>query len=238
MFAAPLDALQVRFKTNDLLEGKYKDMWRYGWHKLAEIGPRGVLAGWGLSAVRDSFGFGVFFSTFEYIKAQAFYSFITAYYGNLQPYIDDKRLRRGPDAPGGIPTIRPHFAIEPVFLLGAGISASLAQQAICHPLGMIQDVHYNRLEGLDLLSKMQPSTSQTFRNYRHAYEKTFEQCSIQARRIGGWRQWLYRGFFSSTLRQIPSTSAGLIIFELVRRYYGDASEEVRIEKDGYDILLL
>jgi hypothetical protein len=29
----------------------------------------------------------------------------------------------------------------------------------------------------------------------------------------------------------------LIVFEIVRRKYADAGDEVRIEKDGYDILL-
>ena len=213
-------------------------MWRYGWHKLAEIGPRGVFAGWGLSATRDAFGYGAFFATFEYLKGQAFYSFVTIYYGNLRPQLDYKGLRWAPDQPGNVPTIRPHFAVEPAFLLAAGIGASVAQQLFHHPLGLIQDIHYNRLEGLDLQAKMSPSTSQTLRNYRHAYRETFKQCAIQAKRLGGWRKWLFQDFLSTTLRQIPSTSAGLIIFELVRRWYGDQTEEIRIEKDGYDILLV
>jgi hypothetical protein len=54
---------------------------------------------------------------------------------------------------------------------------------------------------------------------------------------GGWRSWLYRGFILNTMKQVPSTSAGLIVFELVRRKYGSQIEAVRIEKDGYDILL-
>jgi hypothetical protein len=35
---------------------------------------------------------------------------------------------------------------------------------------------------------------------------------------------------------VPSTSAGLVIFELVRRRFG-MGEEVKISEDGYDILL-
>lgn len=54
--AAPLDALQARFQTNELLDGQYRNMWAYARHKLAEIGPRGVLAGWSLSFVKDSVG--------------------------------------------------------------------------------------------------------------------------------------------------------------------------------------
>ena len=58
-----------------------------------------------------------------------------------------------------------------------------------------------------------------------------------AKRLGGWRIWLYRGFVMNIVRQVPSTSAGPVIFELVRRRYADESEAVRIETDGYDILL-
>jgi hypothetical protein len=237
MIAAPLDALQVRFNASQLLEGKYPDMWRYGYHKLDEIGIRGVLSGFGVSFVKDSVGFAAFFATFEYVKAQAFYGFITRFYANLEHSLEDTRLRRGPDAASGRPTIRPHFVVEPTFLLLAGMSATIAQQIIQYPLGLFQDAHYARLESLDMETKLKPSAKQTLQIYRDAYAETIKQCGLLARRAGGWRSWAYRGFFTSTLRQVPSTSAGLIIFELVRRMYADGSEEVRIEKDGYDILL-
>lgn len=45
------------------------------------------------------------------------------------------------------------------------------------------------------------------------------------------------GFLLNTLKQVPSTSAGLVIFELVRRWYGNEAEAMRIEMDGYDNLL-
>ena len=75
------------------------------------------------------------------------------------------------------------------------------------------------------------------RNYYHAYEKTWAQVVEQAKAAGGLRRWLYQGFLLSTLKQVPSTSAGLIIFELVRRRVGSDAEALRIERDGYDILL-
>lgn len=55
--------------------------------------------------------------------------------------------------------------------------------------------------------------------------------------MGGWRRWLYKDFVWNTIRSTPSTSAGLIVFELVRRKYGMGDGEVRINEDGYDILL-
>lgn len=59
LIAAPLDALQIRFHAAEMMEGKYKNMWQYASSKTADIGARGIFAGWTLSFVRDSFGFGV-----------------------------------------------------------------------------------------------------------------------------------------------------------------------------------
>ncbi|KAI4166757.1 MAG: hypothetical protein LQ343_007779 [Gyalolechia ehrenbergii] len=82
--AAPLDALAVRFRATDLLNGQiYRSMWQYGYLKTREIGARGILAGWSLSFVKDSLGYGFFFATFEYIKSQSYYAFIARYYGGL-----------------------------------------------------------------------------------------------------------------------------------------------------------
>jgi hypothetical protein len=75
------------------------------------------------------------------------------------------------------------------------------------------------------------------RAYYHAYQETWRQARTQARQVGGMKRWVFRGFWFFTIRQVPSTSAGLVIFELVRRKYGLAGDEVRITQDGYDILL-
>ncbi|KAF1983850.1 putative mitochondrial carrier protein [Aulographum hederae CBS 113979] len=235
--AAPLDALQVRFETNDMLEGKYRNMWHYARDKLREIGPRGVFAGWSLSFVKDAFGYGAFFATFEYLKAQSYYSFVTRYYGKYEPIFSFHPYRGTIREENGRLTIRPHYALEPTFILIAGIAASIVQQVVQHPLSKVQGFHYNRLESLDYAAKLQGSRSHMMRLYYHAYQKTFEQCERQASRHGGWRRWLYRGFFMNTIRQVPSTSAGLIVFEVVRRKYARDSDVVRIEKDGYDVLL-
>ncbi|KAL8704870.1 MAG: hypothetical protein Q9201_001986 [Fulgogasparrea decipioides] len=227
--AAPLDALSVRFKPNDILEGRYKNVWHYGYLKMREIGVRGMLAGWSLSFFKDSLGYGLFFATFEYVKAQSYYAFVTRYYGGL----DWQNLRA--DHHGR--TIKPHYAIEPSFLLVAGISASVAQQVIHHPVDLVQGIYYRSLAAIDNKSRPSMPVSQTVTMYLKAYQKTFQQCRARANCLGGWRSWLYRGFLWNTVKQVPSTSAGLIIFELVRRRYGSEAETVRIEKDGYDILL-
>lgn len=272
--AAPLDAIQTRFerggKGPELIndsKGRPQSMWAFSYAKLREIGVRGIFAGWSLSLTKDSLGSAVFFSSFEYIKAQSFYSFIAWYYGDLSEDVvnilsrlrpstrEEEAFQAAQGAPYSAKTIRPHYAIEPGFLMLAGIGASVAQQVVLHPLTHIQIEHWEHLEYLDAQArKIRQYYSQSpdvpkskwqwrmFKAYYHAYRETWAQCRAQATAQEGngpnaMRRWLYRGFWWSTIRQVPSTSAGLVIFELVRRKYGLGGEPVRINKDGYDILL-
>ncbi|PHH52881.1 hypothetical protein CFIMG_002319RA [Ceratocystis fimbriata CBS 114723] len=308
--AAPLDAIQARYDHGDLMrsgDGRPQSMWSFGAQKIREIGLRGIFAGWGLSFTKDSLGSAVFFSMFEYVKAQGYYNFVSWYYGGLQDSIvADLALKRPVGSNltsaeaatnnsrfhNGFTVIRPHYAIEPGFLLLAGISASFAQQIVVHPLTHIQLEHWDRLEDLDaraqeikgLRARAEAVAVPTLRetatntgskpgskilaatatleessvpkaekaqasikspprglmlqaNYR-AYQETWRQCVGQARaEKKGILSWLYRGFWWNTIRQVPSTSAGLIIFELVRRKYGMDNEKVRIQHDDYEILL-
>ncbi|OOF96216.1 hypothetical protein ASPCADRAFT_207588 [Aspergillus carbonarius ITEM 5010] len=234
--AAPLDALQVRLRANDLLEGPYKSMWHYGRHKLNQIGVRGIFAGWSLSFTRDAFGYAVFFSFFEFIKSQAYYSFLTWYYGSRRSYYMD-RSQHIQSSDRGVPLIRPHYALEPCFLMAAGVAASMAQQSIQHPLSAIQNLHVARLEYLDHQASFHPSRREMLRLYYSAYQETYKRCKRKASRAGGWGRWLFRGFVKDAIRQVPSTSAGLVIFEVVRRKYANMADAVYIRKDGYDILL-
>ncbi|KAK0713724.1 mitochondrial carrier domain-containing protein [Lasiosphaeria miniovina] len=301
--AAPLDAVQARYDLGAHAAGmtgsgnpvpstgpataaaleRPKNMWSFGAAKLREIGLRGIFAGWGLSFLKDSMGSAVFFATFEYLKAQGYYSFVTWYYGALNPdavvVLSRKRPAPATRADGlgssrddvaaaaasHMPTvIRPHYAIEPTFLLLAGTGASVSQQVVLHPLSHIQVEHWERLEALDAQvrkmrrddrmassssssSKPAGATSTTpskqprwrmFQAYCDAYRQSWAKCHAEACDAGlTMRRWLYRGFWWNTIRQVPSTSAGLIIFELVRRKYGLGADQVRISKDGYDILL-
>ncbi|POR31550.1 Uncharacterized protein TPAR_08262 [Tolypocladium paradoxum] len=256
VLAAPLDALQARYDHRDLMpndgSGKPRSMWTFGAEKLRDIGLRGVFAGWGLSFAKDSLGSAVFFSAFEYVKAQGYYRFVTWYYGGLgQDIVDVLAMKRPTDRHNGGETtvIRPHYAIEPMFLLCAGFSASFAQQLLLHPLTHFQVKHWDHLEDLDARATRYRQSAaanpdeprrrwRMLRAYYHAYQETWAGCAAEAAAEGqGLGRWLYRGFWWNTIRQVPSTSAGLIIFELIRRKYGYGAEEVRITKDGYDILL-
>lgn len=277
LVAAPLDAVQARWDgvtSGRVVNGgkngsrsmpeRPRSMWAFSAEKLREIGVRGVFSGWGLSFLKDSMGSAVFFSVFEYVKAQGYYNFVRWYYGSLNEdaIVLLSRKRPGP-GPGGngsdvvedeqprMPTIiRPHYALEPTFLLLAGMGASIAQQVVLHPLSYVQAEHWERLESLDAKARKLrreagvPETSASarqwrmFRAYRDAYRITWAECMGEAQAAGlTMRQWLYRGFWWNTIRQVPSTSAGLIIFELVRRKYGFGGDQVRINRDGYDILL-
>jgi hypothetical protein len=82
VIAAPFDALQTRFRTADILDGKHKTMWHYAGHKLRSIGIQGIFAGWSLSFTKDAFGAAVFFGTFETVKSQAYLEFVSRYYGS------------------------------------------------------------------------------------------------------------------------------------------------------------
>ncbi|KAF2158839.1 hypothetical protein M409DRAFT_30711 [Zasmidium cellare ATCC 36951] len=242
VLAAPLDALQTRFQSTEMLEGKYKNMWQYGWQKTREIGARGIFAGWTLSFVRDSIGAGVFFATFETIKSQCFYSFVSTWYGDWGKLSDSQRetitaQRSHTAAP---PEITPHYMVEPTFLLLAGAAASIAQALIHHPISRIQEIHYGRLEWIDSHDHHKPGELKTkaLKLYAAAYRKSWKQCLAIARREGGLRRWLYKDFFFATIRQVPSTAAGLIVFEVLRRKYGNTDEALRIPKDGYEIVLI
>ncbi|KND87451.1 hypothetical protein TOPH_07938 [Tolypocladium ophioglossoides CBS 100239] len=256
VLAAPLDALQARYDHRDLMpsdgSGKPRSMWTFGAEKLREIGLRGVFAGWGLSFAKDSLGSAIFFSAFEYVKAQGYYHFVTWYYGGLGQDIVDVLAMKRPThhhSDGETTSIRPHYAIEPMFLLCAGFSASFAQQLLLHPLTHFQVKHWDHLEDLDARAARYRESAaanpdqprrrwRMLRAYYHAYQETWAGCAAEAAAEGqGLGRWLYRGFWWNTIRQVPSTSAGLIIFELIRRKYGYGAEEVRITKDGYDILL-
>ncbi|KOS21989.1 Solute carrier family 25 member 40 [Escovopsis weberi] len=273
VFAAPLDALQARYDHRDMMmtrdaTGRSRSMWTFGVEKLREIGVRGIFAGWGLSFAKDSLGCAIFFSTFEYVKAQAYYRFVTWYYGGLDSDVIDLLANKRPGGSAedgaGFRVIRPHYALEPIFLLAAGISASFTQQLLLHPLTHFQVKHWDHLEDLDekaakprapratttcgqpglkpnvvrLLQQQQRNPFTMLRAYYRAYQETWATCTREAAseglKIG---RWLYRGFWWNAIRQVPSTSAGLIIFELIRRKYGYGSEDIKIQKDGYGILL-
>ncbi|KAK5084378.1 hypothetical protein LTR05_005454 [Lithohypha guttulata] len=268
IIAAPLDAIQVRYErhdpaTNGKLGNSPQSMWTFGREKIREVGTRGIFAGYGLSFLKDSFGSATFFSTFEWIKSQGYHKFVHWYYGSLHPEMVTTLARKRPHESGLRPrsnsaysdrdrfvqTIKPHYAIEPTFLFLAGLSASVAQSTVIYPLHHVQVEHWNHLEELDTQAKQFRQSSRLqgqprwrmMRVYYRAYQETWQQCMDAAKKEtrGNIIRWVYRGFVFNTFRQLPSTSAGLIIFELIRRRAGQASDDIRISSKAgdYDILV-
>ncbi|BFZ61008.1 hypothetical protein YB2330_002066 [Saitoella coloradoensis] len=234
IIAQPLDALQVRFKMNDMLEGKFRSMWDYSRTTLREVGVRSILGGFMLSLTKDALGYGLFFATFEFVKQQGYYSFLRLIYGKPHEPIqhDDVKHRHMHN------THPPHFIIPPLFVVLAGAAASTAHQAISYPLTKIQDIHWSRLETLDY--KLRLEGSNPMLAYLHSYRDTFRQCSMSAAKYGGWWRWLYRGFAGTAVRSVPSTSAGLVVFEAFRRKYGGPSVfggDVLVEEEGWEVIL-
>lgn len=139
--------------------------------------------------------------SFEYVKQQSYYSFLSHYYGHRHRYLHPF----GTKSSDPITIINPHWALEPTFLLFAGTSASFASQAVFHPLNQIQSVHLARLDGIDRANSLAASgvkkhTMGWWTRYSHAYEKTFLQCREHARASGGWRPWLYQGYLLNTIK--------------------------------------
>lgn len=231
LVAAPFDAISVRFEKEEVLQSNHRNMWSYARQKLSSIGLRGVFAGWSLSLVKDSVGSGVFFMTFEYVKAQLFYRFLAWWYSYPSQGNSRKKSR-----------ITPHYALSPLFLLAAGAGASVAQQLIQHPLNTLQTLHYENLAAVDTATRASKTRRDILRAYARAYRRTWKTSRVLAMREFGRRnnlamlRWAYQGFWWSTIRQVPSTSAGLIIFELVRRKYGDGDEMgLLVHGNGCDI---
>lgn len=241
LFAAPLDALTIRFKTADLADKRYRTMWHYAYQKARNIGTRGVLAGWAISGFKDSIGYGLFFASFEYVKAQCFYDFVAKLYGGgyqtlsrgQQSTIDTQRFTQYRD----LPVIKPHYMIEPTFLLLAGVTASIPQQLVQHPMTRIQHVHFGRIAGLDAQLSARSTRLEALQSYASAYRKTFRECLVHSRHAGGLFNWLFADFWRTTIRQAPSTSAALVVFEVLRRKYGLDTEDVKIHSAGFDVLL-
>ena len=216
--AAP-DALSARFKVNEVLYmtpsgiTKFKSLWTWSGAKLKEIGARGVFRGFGLACAKDALGYGIFFSTFETVKAQGYYSFLQWWYGRGQTGDGEWKQKRT----GQIQ--KPHWALEPAFLGLAGMSASFTQQLIVHPFSRVQEILQRVLASR--WSSPSRSKESFLRDSRSAYVKTADIALYRASRAGSYYGWLYRGFWWNTIRQVPSTAAGLIIFELVRKRYAE-----------------
>lgn len=223
--AAPIDAIVTRFSVSEILhhqEHQQRSMWSYSLEKLREVGPRGVFAGYPISFVKESLGFAFFFSTFEAIKGPWYRSYMW-----LRGHAEGEGSR----------------AVYPSFILAAGALAAVSVQVVHYPVGKIQKLFLMRLESLNAIAKstraaaapsmLREGTGLLTR--RGIYKRTFKQADKIVRKhqkeLGlplptkpsgvalMWTRWLYSGFVRATLSTLPSTSLGLVVFEIMRIKY-------------------
>ncbi|KAH3683843.1 hypothetical protein WICPIJ_005217 [Wickerhamomyces pijperi] len=228
--AAPIDAIYARSSANEILSGKYTNLWTFAAKKLHEIGLQGVFAGYGFSVVKESLGFGFYFCIFETVKNQWFYNARDAYvsmryyhsclfnwnketkeeyYAN---FVDTHRFR----------------ILKTSFMFTAGILASLTLQIIQYPLSKLQRIHYSRLEALDVFNHRDTKSShhaKVFNLYYNTYMNTFDYIAyLRSKSNLTWREWSYKGFKRHALGTIPATTLALLTLEVLRGYLASEVE--------------
>lgn len=222
--AAPIDAIYSRSTASELLKGEHQSLWKFGVNKLREIGFSGVFAGYGLSFVKESFSFALYFSTFETIKNQVYRmtrDSLIGYYFYKERIVtmnfqldqdefvkqckEEKRFR----------------VLRTTFIFIAGITASLCLHLVQYPISKIQNIHLQRLEAFDYFNTMK-SSSRLMTIYYNTYIDTMEHILfIQLNSKLSWSQWLYKGFGRHALSSIPSTTLGLVVLEALRTKLAD-----------------
>lgn len=207
----PIDNLALRFDS-EILKNPDQSLWRYSRDVLWKIGPRAAFGGIALNLIKESASFGLFFSTFEMVKGPVY-----------------RKYRDWWQAPGWIhPEGRPKSRIlYPSFILLAGSLAGCALQVVNYPLSKFQRLLVLRFQAIDAAHKQRAGLvnffDQGWQFYGQAYYKTLLQTRklINSQANGSALKWFYSGALRYTLAAVPSTSIGLLLFEILRIRYGD-----------------
>ncbi|RUS23808.1 mitochondrial carrier domain-containing protein [Jimgerdemannia flammicorona] len=246
--ATPMDSLKVRFEVMDLLEGKHRSMWAYARDTLRKLGVGSAYRGFTLTLVRDSFACGLFFGTFEWVKQQGYYYFLDEVYGvrlNAQSVTEKSETYAVEE--GANQRARPHFMIEPLFILFAGAAAAVRRQLLRaliayrpgtkhrgpdnrSPTSTTFPPHYqayqliehplSRIHSIFWIEEAQSEFAHpsSRETTRALYRQTWAQVRLQVQRAGGsWLHFLYHEFTSTIVRSVPATSVGFLVFEMVKR---------------------
>ena len=122
LFAAPLDALQSRFHASDLISGKYEEhMARLHLHP-----PTKSASAASSSASASPSPWDTAFSSppSNTSRHKPFYNFVTSLHSHLSISHPPERDTVNQTSPPP-KTVRPHIILEPLFLLLAGMTASV-----------------------------------------------------------------------------------------------------------------
>ncbi|ODV97111.1 hypothetical protein PACTADRAFT_32604 [Pachysolen tannophilus NRRL Y-2460] len=227
IISAPIDAIYARSSAAEILKGEHENLWRYGLYKLKQIGPIGVFAGFGFSFIKDSFGFGFYFSIFEIIKNQG-YSLTKSIINTIDNY-KSKLLHTSKNE--DIKHSKSTKILHTTFILLAGASAAFGLIGVQFPISKIQKIHLSRLEALDIYNaKNFGVRNKFFKIYYKSYIDTIIQVdNIITRSKTSFFQWSYKGFLASALTTIPATSVCLLVFEILRQKLGDEFEEASLQ---------
>ncbi|PRT55876.1 Mitochondrial thiamine pyrophosphate carrier 1 [Wickerhamiella sorbophila] len=200
LVATPLDAITTRF-DHDLMRTS-TNLWKYGAEQLKTLGPRAAYGGITLNLVRECSAFAVFFASFELVKGPMYRSYARWWYSPSYFHPEGRKKSR---------------VLYPSFVLLGGCVAAAAIQIFSYPLSKLHKMHTLRLQAID----QTPNHNRGFQDYLYSYHKTFQAMKKQVKNVanGSWTRWLYGGVFRYTLASMPSTSIGLLVFEIMRIRY-------------------
>ncbi|KAL1922337.1 uncharacterized protein VTP21DRAFT_9876 [Calcarisporiella thermophila] len=229
VIAAPLDNIMRVSEVNELLEGKYRSVWAYGREKLRQLGWFSVYRGFSLTLIKDSLSCGIFFGVFEFVKQQGYYLFLEEYY---RKQLGDLTLSLKENGEGQYALKKPHWMLEPTFILLAGAMAALAYQVVDHPLERVRDVFYIEEAQSEYLVKDANLNSRRAQAIA-LYKLTYQACSKRIEKMSALR-FFYSGFSSTALRAVPASSVGFLAFEIVRRWLdpleGEKEDSKKVEE--------
>jgi hypothetical protein len=100
-----------------------------------------------------------------------------------------------------------NYITKPLYIILTGSLSGICYQAVNIPLDNIKNVF--------LLQELRIGRKQDL------YFRTFKQCQRLAVKGGGWRPFLYQGFYLSAYRSVPPAALGLFVFERMQTMMGD-----------------
>lgn len=234
--AAPVDAIYTRLSISEILDGKDRNLWTFGARKLRQIGVIGVFAGYGFSLVKESLGFAFYFSTFETIKTRGYlltYNSILTYRKVRESIVRRLSFRKCDadvvfhnERAKNLEEKRFVRILHSSFILIAGASAAFILMAIQYPMTKIQNIHLSRLEALDLHNAAQSKTEPFIKLYYNSYITTYHKLlDLRKKTSKSLFQVAYKGFGRNALMTMPSSSVGLLVFEIMRTKMSDAIDD-------------
>ncbi|SCU91338.1 LAME_0E12112g1_1 [Lachancea meyersii CBS 8951] len=164
--SAPIDAIYTRSTVDQLLTQakNYDNLWVYSFRKLQEIGLVGCFGGFGLSLLKECFGFATYFTVFEFLKGQVCQWTIDSItsYRELKLQLQQSKLARmfqddSEDEqnlqPANVMSAKEQKRFHQAFVFVGGVSAAFLLQVIQYPFLKLQKIHLSRLEAFDIYMK-------------------------------------------------------------------------------------